>query len=243
MISKFWKRKGRFSPNLSVDEKIGISVAPAPPPPDLWSWLVQYRPITTLIDIGANDGAFGEFISGFLHVNRCYAFEPQARLQAQIEKRLAHVRHKRVFPLALSDIEGTADFFENSNHPSSSLLRVSEHSKREFPQTSGEIPTKVRLALLDDVLTDEDLGSDVFIKIDVQGVEDKVIRGGRRVFGRAKFVMIEMSFVPFYDGQPLFEEVHEMLFSLGLRFAGLKNQINSPQTGQPLFAHCLYRRH
>jgi hypothetical protein len=28
----------------------------------------------------------------------------------------------------------------------------------------------------------------------------------------------------------------------GLRLAGIKNQIDNPETGQPLFAHCLYRR-
>ena len=58
----------------------------------------------------------------------------------------------------------------------------------------------------------------------------------------AKVVLIEMSFVPFYDEQPLFEEVHCLLEDCGLRLAGFKNQINDPSSGRPLFAHCLYRR-
>lgn len=219
------------------------SSEPTPPRKDLWSWLAGFRPMGTLVDIGANDGAFGEFLAGFLQVQRSHSFEPQPGLRAQVEARMAKVPESRVYSVALSDCEGTAEFFLNSNHPSSSLLRVSEHSKREFPQTSGEQAVSVPLARLDDLLPGQELVGDVFVKIDVQGVEDRVIRGGQRVFGRARFVLIEMSFVPFYDGQPLFEEVHDLLAGLGFRFCGMKNQIDSPQTGQPLFAHCLYRRY
>lgn len=218
------------------------SSAPATPPKDLWTWLATLRPMSALIDIGANDGAFGEFLGTFLQVDRAYCFEPQPALQAQIVERMKKVPRCRVFPVALSDQNGEAEFFLNSNHPSSSLLHVSEHSVREFPQTAGEAATRVPLARLDDLLTDEDLAGEVFLKIDVQGAEDRVIRGGQRVFSRVRWVLIEMSFVPFYDDQPLFEEVHDQLAKLGFRFVGMKNQIDSPRTGQPLFAHCLYRR-
>jgi len=64
----------------------------------------------------------------------------------------------------------------------------------------------------------------------------------KAVFSAAKIVLVEMSFVPIYQGQPLFEEVHRLLERCGLRLAGFKNQIEQPQTGQPLFAHCLYHR-
>ena len=219
-----------------------MSTTPPPKAPDLWSWLATIRPLGTLIDIGANDGAFGEFLAQFLMVKRAFFFEPQAKLRPLIESRDLRGAQSKIFITALSDTSGTAEFFVNSNHPSSSLLNVSEHSKREFPQTAGETRTVVPLQRLDDLLAGEDIVDDVFIKIDVQGVEDKVIRGGAKTFARARWVMIEMSFVPFYEGQPLFEEVHQQLVDLGFRFVGMKNQIDSPKTGQPLFAHCLYRR-
>ena len=100
----------------------------------------------------------------------------------------------------------------------------------------------MRVARLDDVLDSEQLERDILVKVDVQGVEDRVIRGGRSVFAAARYVLIEMSFVPMYDNQPLFEEVHRQLEELGLRLAGFKDQIGNAETGQPLFAHCLYHR-
>ena len=213
-----------------------------PPPPDLWTWLAADRSLATLIDIGANDGSFGAFIARHLRCRQTFAFEPQSHCLPALEACALTQPAMKIFNLALSDRDGQAEFFENSNHPSSSLLRVSDISKQEFPHTSGETPTRVAVARLDDVLARENLDREVFIKIDVQGVEDKVILGGQEVFRRAKYVMIEQSFVPIYEDQPLFEEVHDLLRGLGFRFAGVKNQIDSPRTGQPLFAHCLYQR-
>lgn len=129
----------------------------------------------------------------------------------------------------------------NSYGPASSLLRVSAVSMGEFPQTRGETPTVVRVRRLDDVVDLASLPRNILIKIDLQGLEDRVIRGGEHVFGAAQVALVEMSFEAIYDGQPLFEEVHDALVRCGLRFAGIKNQVSS-RTGQPLFAHCYYVR-
>jgi len=147
-----------------------------------------------------------------------------------------------VHRLALADVPGEATFYENGYAPASSLLRVSDLTRRVFPETRRETAVTVALARLDDVLPVEALKRDIMIKMDVQGVEDRVIRGGRGVFSAASIVLVEMAFVAIYEGQPLFDEVHGLLESCGLRLAGFKNQIDDPQTGQPLFAHCLYHR-
>jgi hypothetical protein len=73
-------------------------------------------------------------------------------------------------------------------------------------------------------------------------MEDKVLRGGRNLFLQTHVVMVEMCYVPFYENQPLFEEVHILLVNLGFRNRGMRNQILSPRTGQPLFTHAIYVR-
>ena len=143
--------------------------------------------------------------------------------------------------VALAEAPGEATFFENGYGPASSLLRVSDVSRRVFLETERESAVTVALARLDDVLPADTLERDIMIKIDVQGAEDRVIKGGRAVFSAAKIVLVEMAFVPIYQGQPLFEEVHGLLEACGLRLAGFKNQIDEPYR-QPLFAHCLYHR-
>lgn len=212
--------------------------------PDMWTWLRANGGIRTILDVGANTGEFAEYLSSYFDAARTIAIEPLPGCAAQIRRREKAIRNLTVFECAVSDREGSATLFENPYAPASSLLPVSDISVSEFPQTAGQQrAVEVAVRRLDDLVDAASLEDAVLIKIDVQGLEDKVIRGGEKIFRAARFVLIEMSFVPMYDGQPLFEEVHELLVDIGFRFAGIKNQINSPTTGQPLFMHCLYVNH
>jgi FkbM family methyltransferase len=209
---------------------------------DVWDWVRDTTRIRTIVDIGANDGSYSEYLSGFFEPEVVHAFEPLPSCQASLAALQQRLPTLTVHPVALAEAPGQATFFENGYAPASSLLRVSDLSRQVFPETERETPVTVTLARLDDVLPVDTLNPDILVKIDVQGVEDRVIKGGRALFSAAKIVLVEMSFVPIYQGQPLFEEVHHLLEECGLRLAGFKNQIDEPQTGQPLFAHCLYRR-
>lgn len=208
---------------------------------DIWTWLRVSGGIRTILDIGANNGEVAEFLSTYFDARQTIAIEPLPGCAAQIRQREKKIRNLTVFECAVSDREERAVLFENAYAPASSLLPVSKISTDEFPQTANhQRAVEVTVRRLDDLIDPGILEEVVLIKIDVQGVEDKVIRGGEKAFRAAKFVLIEMSFVPMYDGQPLFEEVHELLVNFGFRFAGIKNQVDSPKTGQPLFMHCLY---
>ncbi len=209
--------------------------------PDIWTWLRKSGDIRTILDIGANNGEFAEYLSSYFDASKTIAIEPLPGCAAQVRQREKTIKNLTVFECAVSDHEGRATLFENLYAPASSLLSISSISKDEFPQTDGlQREVDVAVYRLDDLIEPDTLKEGLLIKIDVQGLEDKVIQGGERTFRAAKFVLIEMSFVPMYVGQPLFEEVHELLVKIGYRFSGIKNQIESPKTGQPLFMHCLY---
>jgi len=228
--------------------RYGYSLVPAAargagaPAWDVWTWIQNTSNVRTVIDIGANTGSYGQHLNSLFKPTAIHAFEPLPSCQQKLAALSETIQHLTVHRLALADWPGEETFFENEYGPASSLLRVSDLSKSAFPETERESATTVSVARLDDVLDAASLEHDILIKIDVQGVEDRVIRGGRAVFSAAKLVLIEMSFTPMYEHQPLFEEVHGLLEDCGLRLAGFKNQIDSVETGQPLFAHCFYRR-
>lgn len=228
--------------------RFGYALAPLPPPDtgstswEIWSWVRSTTSVRTVIDIGANDGEYAAYLGEFYSPAAIHAFEPLASCQPKLAGLKEKLPQLTVHQLALSDTDGEATFFSNEYAPASSLLPVSDLSRRVFPETERAAKSTVRLARLDDILPPETLERDILVKIDVQGVEDRVIRGGRGVFSAAKVVLVEMAFVAVYERQPLFEEVHALLQACGLRLAGFKNQIDDVQTGQPLFAHCLYRR-
>lgn len=80
----------------------------------------------------------------------------------------------------------------------------------------------------------------MLVKIDVQGYEDRVIRGGQRVISRAKVLIVETSFQTLYDGQPLFEDIYDTLLKMGFRYIGALWQLRSPLNGSILQADSIF---
>jgi hypothetical protein len=60
----------------------------------------------------------------------------------------------------------------------------------------------------------------VLLKLDVQGFELEALRGAERVLASVDTVLTECSFVPFYSGQALFDEVRDFLHERGFRLVG-----------------------
>jgi hypothetical protein len=59
------------------------------------------------------------------------------------------------------------------------------------------------------------------IKLDVQGYELEVLRGGEACLRHARAVLCEVSFKVFYSGQPLFHEIVAFLAARGFTLSAL----------------------
>src|SRR3954451_5105975 len=106
-----------------------------PPTWDVWDWVAKTTNVRTLIDIGANDGAYAEYLNDFFKPGAVHVFEPLAASQPHLRELGARLPHLTVHPVAVADESGKASFFQNAYAPASSLLPVSEHSRRIFPET------------------------------------------------------------------------------------------------------------
>jgi FkbM family methyltransferase len=60
---------------------------------------------------------------------------------------------------------------------------------------------------LDSVTDSADLRAPLLLKLDVQGFELEVLKGGRRTLGLSEVVIMEASLLPYNDGSPLFADV------------------------------------
>ena len=84
------------------------------------------------------------------------------------------------------------------------------------------------------------LNDNMLVKIDVQGYEDRVIRGGQDTISRAEIVIVETSFQCLYEGQPMFEYIYEVLTKMGFSYRGALEQISNPIDGGILQADSLF---
>ena len=68
---------------------------------------------------------------------------------------------------------------------------------------------QVKMTTLDRLLAD--IPEVSLLKIDVQGYEKPVLAGARATLGKTKFLLIELNFMPQYDGGSWLGEIHQIL--------------------------------
>ena len=84
--------------------------------------------------------------------------------------------------------------------------------------------------------------SSVLLKIDAQGYEDRVLAGAHNVLDRIRSIQIELSLVPLYEGQVLFDEIRRRLGSLGYELSAMFPVYVDEMTGQTLQIDGLFVR-
>ena len=183
--------------------------------------------IGTIIDVGANQGQFARMISGFFPRAELHCFEPLEEPFRKLSA-WAQTQNGRVhcFQLALGEQEGEMEMHLHEQHtPSSSLLAATDTCHRLYPQTQAERMARIRISTLDKVLEDSDrLPMEILLKLDVQGFEDRVLRGGKRVLSQRRAVVLEVSLAPLYEGQADFHGLAHLFHEAGFRYAGNLDQ-------------------
>ena len=196
-------------------------------------------PIRTVIDVGANTGQFARKISVFFPNAKIYCFEPLPGPFAELEAWSKTQQQGRVAPfnLAIGDKQGEVEMFLHEEHtPSSSLLATTTLTERYYPFTKGQKRISVRQTTLDAALaeTRRELSSQILIKLDVQGYEDRVIAGGSGLFSAASACLVEVGLDMLYEGQADIKKLLTMLDALGYRYAGNLDQTYGED------GHCIY---
>jgi len=205
-------------------------------------WLLEMN-IATILDVGANIGQFATLAHAVFPSARIFSFEPLTDCFEQLKLRLPE--NSRAFNMALGDRNAEIDFYRASSSPSSSCLRMNSLHIETFPETrDGQeaMPVRVKVCKLDEIAGELELADNILLKLDVQGYEDKVIAGGTETLKRVGVVIIETSFLPIYDGQVLFEDVHELLLAAGFVFQGNLNQQFHPVDGRIVVADSIFVR-
>lgn len=196
--------------------------------------------IKTVLDIGANEGQFARRVRRILPAARIYSFEPLPEVFRTLAALKARDSNFEAINLGISDQAGEVDFEVNDFSPSSSVLPVAEMAREAFPYTAHTRKTRVNLTTLDSWVRQHTLQEPLLVKMDVQGLEDRVIRGGPATLARSAAVISEVSFAGMYEGQALFDDVYARLRALGFRCAGMVEPLYHPGTGEILQADAIF---
>jgi hypothetical protein len=91
----------------------------------------------------------------------------------------------------------------------------------------------VETTTLDEWARNNDVHIVDYIKIDTQGTELEILKGGINVLKNVRTLEVEVEFNPIYVGQPIFSDVDLFLRSEGFVLWKLTNQVHYSKNGSP----------
>jgi FkbM family methyltransferase len=192
----------------SIAAAAGYDASPRWAPGDLASarrlrYLLDALHVVQVLDIGANRGGFRDHLRSTVGFpGRIHSFEPDPDLAAHCLARAKADRDAawRVSPVALGSEPGRLTL---------NRMRQSVYNSFLLPQDTPEHPgnavmerLEVEVRTLDGMLPELGDLSRCFVKIDTQGFDLEVLKGGRRAFAQVPLVQTEISFRGIYQGMP-----------------------------------------
>lgn len=111
----------------------------------------------------------------------------------------------------LSDTEKDVTFYTRKGAPACTGASYNRELT-QFYEGDNAVPNTIATRKLDDILDGETFE---LIKIDVQGAEIDVMRGGLNTLAAAEAVILEVSIVEYNQGSPMADEVDAFMKSIG----------------------------
>jgi FkbM family methyltransferase len=207
---------------------------------EMWPGWLRDGQDWTLIDVGANEG---DFIRASLRLATPAAvigLEPLPACHPTLSKLFESIPAGQLLCAAAGAAVATLAFNCTSNTKMSSLLVPEKNLAHAYHEEDLLVRERIEVPVvrLDDVIpASANVG---LLKVDVQGYEIEVFKGGTRVLGQTKAVLVEVNFVPHYEGATLFDDLHSFLVAAGFSLYG----ISAPYIGggRPLWADAMYVR-
>jgi FkbM family methyltransferase len=154
-----------------------------------------------VLDVGANVGQFGIDLRRNGYKGRIVSFEPISNLFHELEKNSLRHQPWAVINTALGLEAGSAEINVSSNSGlSSSFLEMHENHLESFPESRYVTKELVQVSTLDNQI--ETIGIDpekILLKLDVQGFESLVLRGGAKSLPRIPYCYLEVSIKNMYE--------------------------------------------
>jgi FkbM family methyltransferase len=192
-----------------------------------------------VLDIGANTGQFANRVNEILPSVKIISFEP---IKKCFDELLINTKSINVtaFNIALGQENTQQEINISAHSPSSSLLKMADLHTEVFAGTNFVEKETITVKKLDDLFNELNVDGKFMVKIDVQGFEDRVIKGGIESLKKADSILIETSFEELYEDQLLFDGIYQLLTGIGFIFKGNVTQAINKKDGRILYAESLF---
>jgi FkbM family methyltransferase len=205
-----------------------------------------------LLDVGAHKGESVRYLRKLFPNSTIHSFEPSSNSFAQLQ--LVRDERTHCYNVALTDVDGGIDFFENKISHTNSVFRVNEASRdslyleknrrkcAEIPAGTFNLRQQVPSMRLETFCEREGIRHVDLLKIDVQGAESKVLTGAAHALAFTDTIILEIMFFDYYEHQGSFLEIESVLQPYGFRIFAISDISNNPMNGRTDWVEAIYRK-
>ena len=176
--------------------------------------------IREVIDVGAHVGEFGAQLRRLGYRGTIHSFEPEAESFATLAQRTAHDPSWHATRCGVGKEPGDMVLHVYAASDFTSALTPSSVGLRRFGSHLNEHgAVMVAVDRLDSLLPQP--GGPYLLKTDTQGADLDVIEGASGILDSVAAIVIELSAIPTYEGQPTWDEAIRCLRNLRYDPVGL----------------------
>lgn len=194
----------------------------------------------TVIDVGAHHGQFALLALELFPRSSILCVEPLPDALERLRTTVEADGRVTILAAAAAATSGHRKLHVSRKTDSSSLLPILKSYVDAFPGTEEASTLAVETETLDR-LVGERIRRPCLLKVDTQGGELEVLAGAEAVLTQVDTAYVECSFVEFYRGQALADEVIAAFLGRGLRLDGVYSVVRDA-AGRCLQADLLFRR-
>lgn len=227
--------------------KIGIDVSrfnPSSHPMARRKQILESNCIDLVLDVGANIGQFAFELRNYIgYSKKIVSFEPLSSAFQKLKINANKDSQWEIFNFALGDVEEKIQINIADNSQSSSILNMLPAHINAAPESKYIGKEEIEVRKLDSIFDEICPGNrHIYLKIDTQGFESKVIKGAEKSLSKIDTVQMEMSLVPLYKDQILFSEMNTLMTEKGYSLISIEPGFANAKNGHLLQLDGIFQR-
>jgi FkbM family methyltransferase len=205
--------------------------------------LLRHHGIDLVFDVGANEGQFASELRDYGYRGRIVSFEPLAEVYATLSDRAHADPNWETVHEALGREPAEASMHVARNSQCSSILDIRPDQTERAPNFAQIGTETITVSTLDAVFdTYYRTGETAYLKLDVQGYEKHVIDGAAATLNRLQGVQMELSLLPVYEGETLFEDMLAFMIDRGFTLQSIEPTNSEARSGRLIQVDALFFR-